>query len=50
LKIQLQEFNERTRSNPVMASIASKLTELEIEAVTTYISGMGTEAQTSVSR
>ena len=50
LKIQLQEFNERTRSNPVMASIASKLTELEIEAVTTYISCMGTEAQTSVSR
>ena len=43
LKIQLEEFDSRTRANPIMASIATKLTELEIEAVTTYISGMETE-------
>jgi len=47
LKIQLQEFDRRTRTNPIMASVATKLTELEIEAVTTYISGMGSEPKTS---
>jgi len=47
LIIQLQDFNRRTRTNPIMASIASELTELEIEAVATYISGMGTEPKTS---
>lgn len=39
---QLQDFNKRTRTNDnaVMHSIASKLTELEIEALANYISGM----------
>ncbi len=39
---QLQEFNQRTRNNDnaIMHSIASKLTELEIEALARYISGM----------
>jgi cytochrome c553 len=38
---QLQDFNtrERTNDNAVMHSIASKLTELEIEAVARYLSG-----------
>ncbi|MCW8906368.1 MAG: cytochrome c4 [Sedimenticola sp.] len=39
---QLQDFNKRARTNDnaVMHSIASKLTELEIEALANYISGM----------
>ena len=39
---QLQDFNKRTRTNDnaIMHSIASKLTELEIEALAQYISGM----------
>lgn len=39
---QLEEFNkrERTNDNAIMHSIASKLTELEIEAVSRYISSM----------
>ncbi len=39
---QLQDFNERKRNNDnaIMHSIASKLTELEIEALALYISGM----------
>lgn len=39
---QLQDFNERKRTNDnaVMHSIASQLTELEIEALALYISGM----------
>lgn len=39
---QLQEFNrrERTNDNAIMHSIASKLTELEVEAVSRYISAM----------
>jgi cytochrome c553 len=39
---QLNEFNERDqkRSDPIMHSIASKLTEMEIEAVANYASGL----------
>lgn len=39
---QLQEFNQRKRTNDnaIMHSIASKLTELEIQAVALYVSGM----------
>jgi len=39
---QLHEFDGRTRSNDnaIMHSIASKLTELEIEAVANYVSGL----------
>lgn len=39
---QLQDFNKRMRTNDnaVMHSIASKLTEFEIEALANYISGM----------
>lgn len=39
---QLQDFNERKRTNDnaIMHSIASRLTELEIEALALYISGM----------
>jgi cytochrome c553 len=42
LVTQLQDFNtrERTNDNAVMHSIASKLTEMEIEAVARYLSGM----------
>lgn len=42
LMAQLQDFNERKRTNDnaVMHSIASQLTELEIEALALYISGM----------
>lgn len=38
---QLKEFNkrERTNDNAIMHAIASKLTELEIKAVSLYISG-----------
>lgn len=41
LVTQLKDFNtrERTNDNAVMHSIASKLTELEIEAVARYLSG-----------
>lgn len=39
---QLEEFNsrERTNDNAIMHSIASKLTELEIDGVSRYISAM----------
>ncbi len=39
---QLQDFNKRARTNDnaVMHSIASKLTEFEIQALANYISGM----------
>lgn len=39
---QLQDFNDRKRTNDnaIMHSVASKLTEFEIEAVSLYISGM----------
>ena len=42
LSWQLQDFNERKRTNDnaIMHSVASRLTELEIEAVALYISGM----------
>ncbi|MEW7976177.1 MAG: c-type cytochrome, partial [Candidatus Sedimenticola endophacoides] len=38
---QLQSFNQRTRSNDnaIMHTIASKLTEFEMEALALYISG-----------
>lgn len=38
---QLQDFNDRERNNDnaIMHSIASKLTELEVEAVSRYLSG-----------
>jgi cytochrome c553 len=39
---QLKEFNSRARTNDnaVMHSVASKLTELEVKAVSAYISGL----------
>ena len=39
---QLRQFNtrERTNDNAVMHAIASKLTELELKAVSSYISGL----------
>lgn len=39
---QLRAFNERARTNDnaIMHSIASKLTELELEAVANYVSGL----------
>lgn len=39
---QLKEFNSRARTNDnaIMHAVASKLTELEIKAVSSYISGM----------
>jgi cytochrome c553 len=42
LEIQLKEFNKRARTNDnaVMHTIASKLTELEISAVSTYLGGL----------
>lgn len=42
LQTQLIEFSkrERTNDNAIMHSIASKLTELEIHAVTTFIGGL----------
>lgn len=42
LEGQLKDFNkrERTNDNAVMHAIASKLTDLEIHAVSVYISGM----------
>jgi cytochrome c553 len=42
LMVQLQDFNQRKRTNDnaIMHSIASQLTELEIEALALYISGM----------
>lgn len=42
LSWQLQEFNQRIRTNDnaIMHTIASKLTEFEIEALALYISGM----------
>jgi len=44
---QLRAFNERVRTNDnaVMHTIASKLTELEIEAVALYVSGLKEEAK-----
>jgi cytochrome c553 len=42
LSWQLQDFNQRIRTNDnsIMHSVASKLTEFEIEALSLYISGM----------
>lgn len=42
LEGQLKEFNKRTRTNDnaVMHAIASKLTELEVKAVSLYLSGL----------
>jgi cytochrome c553 len=42
LESQLKKFNsrERTNDNAIMHSVASKLTELEVKAVASYISGM----------
>lgn len=42
LEAQLKEFNKRARSNDnaVMHTIASKLTELEIAAVSVYLGGL----------
>lgn len=42
LSWQLQDFNQRLRTNDnaIMHSVASKLTEFEIEALSLYISGM----------
>ncbi len=42
LEGQLKDFNkrERTNDNAVMHAIASKLTELEVKAVSLYLSGM----------
>jgi cytochrome c553 len=42
LEGQLKDFNkrERTNDNAIMHAIASKLTELEIKAVSLYLSGM----------
>lgn len=39
---QLEDFNQRTRTNDnaIMGSIASQLTELEINAVSLYVSGL----------
>jgi cytochrome c553 len=39
---QLKKFNtrERTNDNAVMHSIASKLTELEVKAVSLFVSGL----------
>lgn len=39
---QLREFNQRTRTNDnaVMHSIAAKLTELEVEAIALFVSGL----------
>jgi cytochrome c553 len=39
---QLRQFNtrERTNDNAVMHSVAVKLTELELKAVASYISGL----------
>ena len=40
--VQLHEFHERKRTNDnaIMGSIAANLTELEIEAVANYVSGL----------
>ena len=42
LEVQLKDFNQRVRSNDnaVMHAIASKLTELEIKAVSAYLGGL----------
>jgi len=42
VSLQLEEFNsrKRTNDNAIMHSIASKLTELEREAVSLYVSGL----------
>lgn len=42
IEVQLKEFNkrERTNDNSIMHSVASKLTELEIKAVSVYIGGL----------
>lgn len=42
LETQLKEFGkrERTNDNAIMGSIASKLTELEMRAVTVYLGGL----------
>lgn len=45
---QLQAFGERARTNDnaIMHTIASKLTELEIEALALYVSGLKAEEKT----
>jgi cytochrome c553 len=42
LEVQLKDFNQRARTNDnaVMHAIASKLTELEIRAVSVYLGGL----------
>lgn len=42
LEVQLKEFGKRERSNDnaIMHSVASKLTELEVRAVSVYIGGL----------
>ena len=44
---QLTAFDERTRTNDsaIMHSIAKQLTELEVNAVALYVSGLGEEVQ-----
>ena len=37
---QLKQFVSRERDNPIMQTIASKLTEFEAKAVASYISGL----------
>ena len=42
IEIQLKDFNrrERTNDNSIMHSVAAKLTELEIKAVSVFIGGL----------
>ncbi len=42
LETQLKDFNKRARTNDnaIMHSVASKLTELEIVAVSVYLGGL----------
>jgi cytochrome c553 len=42
IETQLKEFNnrERTNDNAIMQSVASKLTELEVKALSVYIGGL----------
>jgi len=37
---QLHQFIDKQRHNPIMYSVAKKLTELEMEAVAAYVSGL----------
>jgi len=49
---QLHAFDERVRTNDnaIMHTIASKLTELEIEAVALYVSGLKEKAEAGASK